>query len=222
MSINSTYTGKLESRADALTLILACTSNILHPVNPETIAKKDRLVVEHGAIFVIVKDESLRIRDDQFWSPSRRFTSGIRYYRQTSTRLYPENRGRCVRKKESKSRKCKQNKDYRIVGSLTDDVYEFKDGGLIKRTFQYTSADKISYFVVSYHSSDEDGFDDLTTPSTDTKFASLSKDVEQLLRTPVRSTQPRNTPHHPPSSSTTTSKKRPNNNDVPDSRKRKK
>ncbi|RUS32949.1 hypothetical protein BC938DRAFT_473714 [Jimgerdemannia flammicorona] len=202
MSINRTYTGKLESRADALTLILACTSDLLRPVNPETIANKDRLVVEHGAIFVIVKDRSQRIRDDQFWSPSRRFTSGIRYYRQTTTRLYPENK----------------------VGSLTDDVYDFKDGGLIKRTFQYTSADNILYLVVSYHSSDEDRFDELTTPSTDTKFASLSKGVEQLLRNPVRSTQPKNTPHPPSSSSstTTTSKKRPHNNDVPDSCKRKK
>ncbi|ORZ02361.1 Gti1/Pac2 family-domain-containing protein, partial [Syncephalastrum racemosum] len=204
MATNETFHGFVETTTDTLLIFEACRRGMLPKIN-RRLQEQERGAVQSGTVFVFDERESgiKRWTDGLVWSPSRilgnfliyreldgrdmpsgdkrrvqRNTSGYNYQQVTPKALYPEEDDL------TDDGLMDRNRERALVGSLTNS-YNFKKGGLIKKTMSIIVNGSPQH-LISYYTKDDVLSGRLATPSSIPELSQLEISPELFLRQSFR------------------------------------
>lgn len=166
--LEPTFRGYLSNTPDALVLFEACLTGRLHHVARRPHDRERSDLIQSGNIFIYEEHSSgiKRWTDGVTWSPSR-ILGNFLIYRELEKPFAPGEKKRALKKTKKPMHSIskqeygmpgtmdveKQNAERALIGSLVDS-YDFKEGGLIKKTIS-VSFSGITHHMVSYYSVDD-------------------------------------------------------------------
>ena len=178
-----TWRGRIETTNDALLIFEACSQGFLHQCSrrPYNTERQSLIVSGNAFVYEVATSGVKRWTDGIIWSPSRVLTNFL-IYRQLNTPLptgeMKANKGTKRTRRPGKHNQSPDKDSIRsLVGSLVDS-YDFKEGGLIKKTMTVSVGDR-QYHLVSYYSL-EDTKDILRTPRDDPQLKGIA--ISQQLQ----------------------------------------
>ena len=207
-----TWSGYVASTLDALVLIQGTFDGILTHVPRRPHDRERQELIKSGSIFIYEEHASgiKRWTDGVSWSPSR-ILGNFLIYRELDKPFAPGEKKRALKKKrsspaggiiktESTSRSSSNIANYAstsmdmgkdtersLIGSLTDS-YEFKSGGLVKKTISITHRG-VPHHLVSYYSVEDVMAGRLITPSRDPQLRGIVPHMDlmtaQNFRSPI-------------------------------------
>ncbi|KAI8891407.1 hypothetical protein K501DRAFT_281427 [Backusella circina FSU 941] len=163
MPLTKTFHGFIENATDTLLIIEACRTGILPTVNRRLI-ERERSSIKSGTIIVFDENESgiKRWTDGFLWSPSR-ILGDFLVYRELENK---DNRRQDIRTLTSyhdninmegeNSDNLELQQERALVGSLTtsNTSYNFKKGGLIKKTIRVLVNGNYLHIINYYNKND--------------------------------------------------------------------
>ncbi|KAI8148331.1 Gti1/Pac2 family-domain-containing protein [Fennellomyces sp. T-0311] len=209
MPTNETFHGFVETTRDTLLIFEACRRGIFPKIN-RRLQERERGAVRSGTVFVFDERESgiKRWTDGFVWSPSRILGNFLIYReldgRDSTTDKRRANTHRVSTTSTSGYNYCQVNQEYEddkemagdgssavdrnreraLVGSLTTS-YNFKKGGLIKKTMSIVVNGSPQH-LISYYTKEDVLNNRLQTPSSIPELASLEISPDLLLRQSFR------------------------------------
>lgn len=212
--IGPTYSGYVRSTADALVIFEAClTGHLLHvPRRPHDRERAD--LITSGGVYVYEEHSSgmKRWTDGTTWSPSR-IMNNFLIYRQLDTPFPPGEKKRAAKKAKKPNSAIKDEaagadpsadgnyaqtdaqhstsemdlaeQKRMVYGSLIDS-YNFKEGGLVKKTISITYRG-VTHHLVSYYTAEDVVANRLMTPTSDPNLRWIVPRTELLISQNFRS-----------------------------------
>ncbi|KAI7878073.1 hypothetical protein K492DRAFT_149873, partial [Lichtheimia hyalospora FSU 10163] len=210
MPATETFHGFIETTTDTLLIFEACRRGILPKIN-RRLQERERGAVKSGTVYVFDERESgiKRWTDGYVWSPSR-ILGNFLIYRELDGRDSSQDRRRPInynsfngayRQQQHQSYPpppqllndvdpteeldgVDRNRERALVGSLTTS-YNFKKGGLIKKTMSVVVNGSAQH-LISYYTKEDVLNHRLSTPSSIPELASLEISPELLMRQSFR------------------------------------
>lgn len=208
--LEPTFRGYISTTLDALLLFESCLSGRLHHVARRPHDRERSELIQSGNIFIYEEHSSgiKRWTDGVSWSPSR-ILGNFLIYRELEKPFPPGEKKRALKKSKKpmhtmpkqeygmpgtmgmESLTARQNAERALIGSLVDS-YDFKDGGLVKKTIS-VSFGGISHHMVSYYSIDDVLNGALVMPTKSPFFAGVVPRTDLMMhqnfRAPVEESE---------------------------------
>ncbi|KAI7860521.1 Gti1/Pac2 family-domain-containing protein [Circinella umbellata] len=206
-STNETFHGFVETTTDTLLIFEACRRGIFPKIN-RRLQERERGAVQSGTVFVFDERESgiKRWTDGFVWSPSR-ILGNFLIYRELDGRDSTTDKRRANRMSAGSSSAAMgyrgdtnnnmnnnsssssppavdRSRERALVGSLTTS-YNFKKGGLIKKTMSIVVNGSPQH-LISYYTKEDVLNNRLPTPSSIPELAQLEISPDLLLRQSFR------------------------------------
>ncbi|KAI9495078.1 Gti1/Pac2 family-domain-containing protein [Zychaea mexicana] len=189
MPTNETFHGFVETTTDTLLIFEACRRGIFPKIN-RRLQERERGAVQSGTVFVFDERESgiKRWTDGFVWSPSRILGNFLIYReldgRDSTTDKRHDRMDLGADGTSTTASAVDRNRERALVGSLTTS-YNFKKGGLIKKTMSIVVNGSPQH-LISYYTKEDVLNNRLQTPSSIPELASLEISPDLLLRQSFR------------------------------------
>ncbi|KAI9253440.1 Gti1/Pac2 family-domain-containing protein [Phascolomyces articulosus] len=193
MPTNETFHGFVETTTDTLLIFEACRRGIFPKIN-RRLQERERGAVQSGTVYVFDERESgiKRWTDGFVWSPSR-ILGNFLIYRELDGRDSSADKRRANRidmmlggdtNNAPSTTTADRSRERALVGSLTTS-YNFKKGGLIKKTMSIVVNGSPQH-LISYYTKEDVLNNRLPTPSSIPELAQLEISPDLLLRQSFR------------------------------------
>ncbi|KAK8221069.1 Gti1/Pac2 family-domain-containing protein [Phyllosticta capitalensis] len=183
-NMQPTWHGFVHTTQDALTIIEACLNGTLIHCPRRPHDRERANLIRSGSVFVYEESTSgiKRWTDGLSWSPSR-IMGNFLVYRELERPFPPGEKKRANRARN------KNSKDRKITGSLVDS-YDFKRGGLLKRTLSVTVNGCTHHLIAYYTIEDAKDQTTLFRPGHDARLLNCHPRKElitdQKFRSPIQ------------------------------------
>lgn len=153
-----TWRGFIHTTRDGLMLLEACLQGHLSHIPRRPHDRERQSIISSGNIFVYEENASgiRRWTDGITWSPSR-IMGNFLVYRELRDGHQPGEKKRAAKKRKRGSEdltipdpSAKSEEDRQLIGSLSLDAYNFKPGGLAKKTLS-VELRGIRHHIISYY-----------------------------------------------------------------------
>jgi hypothetical protein len=154
-----TWRGFIHTTRDGLTILEACLQGALSHIPRRPHDRERQSIISSGNIFVYEENASgiRRWTDGITWSPSR-IMGNFLVYRELRDGHQPGEKKRAAKKRKRGSEELlsppdggpKTEEDRQLIGSLSLDAYNFKPGGLAKKTLS-VELRGVRHHIISYY-----------------------------------------------------------------------
>ncbi|KAF7558630.1 hypothetical protein G7046_g5517 [Stylonectria norvegica] len=168
-SIQPTFVGFIDTTMDAMVVLEAALQAHTYHVGRRPHDRERGELIKSGNVFIFEEKSSgiKRWTDGVAWSPSR-ILDNFLIYRELDQPFAPGTKKRALKKPSKSSGGVNKSGEVReserhLVGSLVDS-YDFKEGGLIKKTISIVVRD-VTHHLVSYYTVEDVMTGKLKTPN---------------------------------------------------------